>query len=56
MRLRNRIAGELAAPVLIVALRAGDVELALATFVRGAPALQKGLQFRVDGNFNGHAA
>jgi hypothetical protein len=53
MRLRNDVARQAPAPVVIVTLSAGNIKLALATFEKFTPGIKKWLQSLVDGNPNG---
>jgi hypothetical protein len=48
----NDVASQALAPVVIVALRAGHVELTLAAFEELTTGIKKGLQPLVDGNLN----
>ena len=56
MRLRNDVAGELASPVIVVTLAAGEVQLALTPVERGPAASRNGWVLRVDGDVDRQAA
>src|SRR5262245_56221107 len=52
LRLRNNVSSHALPPVIIVTLRAGNIELSLASFKKRATCVKKGIEAFVDCNLN----
>src|SRR4029453_14191226 len=56
MRLRDHVAGELASPLIVMTLAAGEIQLALTPVERGPAAIEERLRPGVGGDVDRHSA